>query len=104
MPHCHCDLCYLARLTSDYSAITPSLSRVCQVMSCIVGFWLVATNGFSLFVTLGLIATLGGYLLAALVYGRLLPVLLTYVQYAVSIPLWVNVFAIFSVTNLVSTS
>ena len=54
--------------------------------------------------TLGLIVTMGAYIVGAILYGRILPVLVTYVQYATSIPLWVNVFSIYSVTNLVSNS
>ena len=73
---------------------------IMMIFSFTIGIWLLATNGFSLFVTLGVLATVGAYVFAAAIHGSLLRVLLTWVQYSMSIPLWTNVFSIYSITNL----
>jgi hypothetical protein len=58
-----------------------------------------APAGFSVFVTLGVVATVGGYVIASLIHSRLVVVLFTYLQYSLSIPIWVNIFSTFSVSE-----
>ena len=59
-----------------------------------------ALAGFNLFVTLGVLASVGAYLIAALIHNRFLRVISSALQYTLSIPIWANVFTIFSLTNL----
>ena len=56
--------------------------------------------GFNLFVTLGVIATVGAYFIAGLLHNHFLGILTSWLQYTLSIPIWTNIFSIFSITNL----
>ena len=61
---------------------------------------LVCSSSLSPFVIAGLLGSLGSYFVAAILFGRLGNTLLTFVQYTLAIPLFVNVFTLYSIANV----
>ena len=87
------------RLASFY-LVSSVLSGIVMAFSFLLGAWLASSTAISPAVLAAIAISTGSYFFASAMYGRLFELLSVFLQYLVCIPLFVNVFTVYSMANL----
>jgi chitin synthase len=73
---------------------------IVMFFSIVLGAWLVYVNALTIFVWVGLVAAVFAYLIAGLIHGHFFAVAIVFVQYLLFIPIYYNMFSIYSFCNM----
>jgi hypothetical protein len=85
--------------SSGFYLTVTVLYAVAMFFSLAIAAWLLADGGLTWWIGLGMACSIFTYLAAALMHGQLVRVTMVMLQYVSFLPVYINVFAIYSICN-----
>jgi hypothetical protein len=83
----------------DFYLVASVMSGLIMLLSFVLGAWIATRGVISPLVIAAIALSTGAYFFAALLAGRALEMASVFVQYLVCVPLFVNVFQIYSIAK-----